>query len=711
MLDPCVMNRLLFCFLTSLWLCGATPMAVNAQINAEQILANGKNALYFEDYVLSIQYFNKVINAKPYLSEPYMLRGYAKFNLEDYKGALVDITKAVDINPYLPDAYNLSGIVKQKLNQDSLAIDDFTKGLEVDPRNTHLLVNRGNSFMSLKRYDKAIDDYNRVIAEDPKQVNTYLNRGIAHVNLKDTVAALADFTNVIDRNPYLSDGYVTRGILYYQTGDYTKALGDYDKAIELKPNESGLYLNRGVIHYQLDNLQQTMNDFDKVVELNPRNVMAYSNRGILRAQVGDWNRAIDDFSRVLALDPEDLLTLYNRALIYHQIGEYKLALNDLNVIIENYPSYAPAYYNRFLCKQVLNDMNGAMRDYNTAMKLDSDRRLRQDLDEKLARKEGGESQPLTAGKQKQTRSEKDKDISNYNKIAVLDDFDTKEKTEGEPSESIRGKVQNRDIFVDLEPFFGLSFYTGDSLVTRHRYFDAQVERFNRQKLFDSKLLISNRELEAEGDLAIRIFSTLENVNAAMDEGEDVEEMRFIRAILYSQLANYHNSLIDYNDLVQRDPSNKLGWFNRAYLRHKMVEAIKLVSKSDQLPSELNVKTRIAPSVAKETKQIMDNLLDYDLIVNDLDRVIELDTSFSFAYYNRGIIKCLRRDFEGGLADFSKAVELNPEFAEAYFNRGLTRIYLKQEEEGTQDLSKAGELGLFKAYNVIKRFGQQANTSN
>ena len=41
-----------------------------AQLNTDRITAIGRNALYFEDYVLSIQYFNQVIHLKPYLSEP-----------------------------------------------------------------------------------------------------------------------------------------------------------------------------------------------------------------------------------------------------------------------------------------------------------------------------------------------------------------------------------------------------------------------------------------------------------------------------------------------------------------------------------------------------------------------------------------------------------------------------------------------------------------
>ena len=60
------------------------PLMVCAQINTDRVMAIGRNALYFEDYVLSIQYFNQVINAKPYLSDPYFFRGLAKINLDDF---------------------------------------------------------------------------------------------------------------------------------------------------------------------------------------------------------------------------------------------------------------------------------------------------------------------------------------------------------------------------------------------------------------------------------------------------------------------------------------------------------------------------------------------------------------------------------------------------------------------------------------------------
>ena len=62
-------------------------LAMFAQINTDRVLTIGRNALYFEDYVLSIQYFNQVIKSKPWLAEPYFYRAVAKINLDDYKGS------------------------------------------------------------------------------------------------------------------------------------------------------------------------------------------------------------------------------------------------------------------------------------------------------------------------------------------------------------------------------------------------------------------------------------------------------------------------------------------------------------------------------------------------------------------------------------------------------------------------------------------------
>ena len=43
----------------------------NAQYNVDRLITAGEVALHYEDYVLSIQYFNQALALKPYLWLPW----------------------------------------------------------------------------------------------------------------------------------------------------------------------------------------------------------------------------------------------------------------------------------------------------------------------------------------------------------------------------------------------------------------------------------------------------------------------------------------------------------------------------------------------------------------------------------------------------------------------------------------------------------------
>ncbi len=694
----------------------ATPKA-EAQINTDRMLTIGKNALYFEDYVLAIQYFNKVIRVKPYLSEPYFYRGLAKYYLEDYNGAEIDLNSALMKNPFLVDAYNVRGIIMSRKSNHEKAIQDYSEGLKVDPNNINLRVNRGQSKTALKEYDSAIEDYDIILDKNPGMLSAYLSRGGAKISANDTIGALADFSKVVELNPYMSDGFASRGILYYQMGRYEDALNDYNKVIELKSDVAQFYMIRGSIRYQLDDLRGTMKDFEQVIEMEPKNAMAYNNRGILRAQIGDLNRAVEDFSRVLALTPEDLLVLYQRAQLFLELGNYRQALEDLNIVVANYPNFGAGYQSRAIAKQNLNDRQGANIDFQTAYKLEQDRRTKSDLAQIRDSKYKDDEAKSDGKHKKATRKKKDKDIRNANKLAVLDDFEDKDEKDEEFT-SIRGKVQNRNIFIDLEPVFGLSFYSADTLLGRPKYYEAEVELFNKKKLYTNTLKITNREVEAQGRTSIQLFNTINGINEELNDEEETDsEILIVRAVLYGLVVNYSNSMADFDELIREQPENVLALFNRAYCRYKMVEEIRAMEEEEIQNNNITLKGPLKVNTPQPTnanssgiEKELEYVVDYDLILDDLNKVIAISPKFEFAYFNRAIVHCLKRNFLQGVEDFTKAIELNPDFAEAYFNRGLTLIYLEKEAEGTADLSKAGELGIYKAYNVIKRYGAEDATA-
>ena len=102
------MRRLRYILLFAV-ICSLGTVKVNAQINTDQVMRIGQNSLYLEDYVLAIQYFNKVIEAKPYLAQPYFYRAIAKISLDDFRGAEEDASTAIRLNPFIT---NLAGPMK-----------------------------------------------------------------------------------------------------------------------------------------------------------------------------------------------------------------------------------------------------------------------------------------------------------------------------------------------------------------------------------------------------------------------------------------------------------------------------------------------------------------------------------------------------------------------------------------------------------------------
>ncbi|WP_256959975.1 tetratricopeptide repeat protein, partial [Porphyromonas gingivalis] len=100
-------------------------------------------------------------------------------------------------------------------------------------------------------------------------------------------------------------------------------------------------------------------------------------------------------------------------------------------------------------------------------------------------------------------------------------------------------------------------------------------------------------------------------------------------------------------------------------------------------------------------------VDGELVMRDLNRTIELDPNFAYAYYNRAVLLARRGDTDAALSDYDRAIKAYPEFADAYFNRGLLLLSRGKAKEGIADLSRAGEYGLYKAYNIIKRMSTKS----
>jgi tetratricopeptide (TPR) repeat protein len=680
---------------------------MTAQVNTDRVLAIGRNALYFEDYVLSIQYFNKVIKAKPWMAEPYFYRAVAKLNLDDFQGAEEDCSLSLSRNPFLGQAYYARGIARQSMEKYSLAIADYQRGLELRPDDRPMMTNMAIAYIQNKDIPNAEVAFENLIKAYPKFSLGYLTRGAMYMEKGDTALALNDYNKAVEIDPYYAPCYGNRAIVLYQTNKLKEALADLNEAIRLNTRESGYYINRGLVRYQMNDLRGAMADYDQVVAMDDRNLIARFNRGLLRFQVGDNNRAIEDFNVVIEMEPDNYMAYYNRALLNAETGDYAGAVSDFDIVLKQYPNFLPGYYSRSEAKRKLHDYAGADRDYWTAIEMEEKNRNGQ-----LSASAGSTHADQNDQRQEEnkTREQSDKNMDKFNRLVV---YDREEEQKQKYQSEIRGRVQDRNIQIDLEPPFILSYYEKSRQIREIVYYDKTVEAFNARMALSWKIIITNQEAALTEDQIATHFASINEYSAKIEREPDNADYYFGKAIDFMLVQDFAEAIHNFDKVIEVNPSYTLAYFNRAAIRYKQMEYNQSQASSTYSePSSINLRFDkrnrpvSAPAITKEVtgSDATDNKIAYEheLIIRDYDTVIRQNPGFIYSYYNRGNLRCVQRDFRAAIADYSEAILRDPEFAEAYFNRGLARLSLGDASRGIADLSKAGELGIMNAYSIIKR---------
>lgn len=654
--------------------------ASKAQINTDQVMQIGRNAIYFEDYILSIQYFNQAIGAKPYLAQPYYYRGVAKFNLEDFNGAENDASLALERNPFITDAYVLRGMSRQNLGRAKEAIEDYDKALSMQPDNWDLNFKRALAQESIKDYDGAMASYSDIIKRQSSFDAAYIGRARLNLTLKDTISALDDINKAININPNSVNAYIIRAdISINQQHNYKEALADMDKAIKLQPRQIGLFINRAFLRYKLDDYFGAMSDYDYALQLDPLNITALFNRSVLRMEVRDYNNALDDLNQIIALNPTNYRALFNRASVHTQLRQYKQALADANSIISTFPDLASAYILRFDIRQKMEDKQ-AKKDYDYAIKL-----------AKQQKKIDGEA-PSADEIIAQFDSKDNADISNntalkFNQLLTISDNADLNQDFSSSGNNIRGRIQERNISIEPEPIFVVTYYSSPTELKPNGEYIKEVDEVNRTHSLSYILQVTNRESSLRDSIEIkRHFASIDYYNSYLSTHAPRAIDYFGRAMNQMTLRNYPAAASDFNRALQLAPKFSLSYFMSAVAKYRSVVTDNATSTSKKKEnSELSL----------HKAKLMD-------VIADFEKALQISPQMHLAYYNMGVVYITLRDYTSALSAFNKAIELNPDFGEAYYNRGYVYFTLGNREAGSNDLSRAGQLGVVPSYNLLKR---------
>lgn len=666
----------------------------NAQINTDQVVNIGRNAMYFEDYVLAIQYFNQAIKAKPFLAEPYFYRSVAKISLEDYRGAEQDAGMAIERNPFIVDAYQVRGVSRQNLGDFKGAVEDYDEGLKLMPEDKNLLMNRAVCETALKNYDEAKLTFERLLQLDSRNDRAYI--GLAQMNLAraDTAAAFENLNRGIGLSKKNATAYVMRAeIATLSRHDFESALADMDSAIMLEPRYSGYFINRAYMKYNLDDYFGAMADYDYAISLDPASQEAHFNRGLLRAEVGDNNKAITDFDFVLKSNPSNFMALYNRALLHMRTGQYREAVKDFTAILKKYPEFEAGYMARGEAKRRMGDHKGGDADYERAMAIFRRNKTH------VSNFDPAEIEATAAIKKAEQRAlngEQDEPetaeeiINRFNTLLTVTETDP---VKPEYANRQRGHVQNDNIEVEPMPMFSLSYYAQDNKLNGSTHFIREISDINELKQLPGTLTLVNGESQLSAEEIQLHFSDIEYYNSLFVNANPRSIDYFARGLDYLLVKNPDAAVNDADSAISMSPQFMLAYLLRAdahYMQYRMAQV------QDEGADN-------APDVKSQTmlRQRVD-AATLDLVMADLNQVIKLSPKNVYAHFNKGNVYMLQGDYTSAISSYSTAIELKPDLAEAYYNRGLMYLRMGNKALGVADISKAGELGVLPSYNILKR---------
>ncbi len=639
-------------------------LQVRAQYNVDRLITSGEVALHYEDYVLSIQYFNKVIALKPYLWLPWYNRSIAKFYLDDYVGAEQDVSQAIALNPYIEQLFDLRGIARIRQDRYADAAADYGRAIGINPSVSSFWFNRAVCRMKLKDYDQALLEADTIIRRWSGMASAYSLKAEIFLNKKDTTQADRWLAQSLALDSFNVDAWQTRAYIALNRHRWAAADSCLSEVIHLKPKAAEHYVNRALARLNINNLRGALADYDMAIDIDPNNFLAHYNRGLLRVQLGDDNRAITDFDFVVRMEPRNFMAIYNRALLNDKVGNLRAAIRDYSSIIAEFPNFWVGLSNRARCYRRLGMTAKAEMDEFRIFKAQMDKHI-------------GRQQRWSRQKLNEVRKRSEINFDKYNDIVVEDE----PQVQHEYKSQIRGAVQNREVEVALIPMMHLSYFTSTNGVTGYQMYDAEVDHFNATQSPLRKLLLTCSRQRKLTDVESRqLFQTIDALTAGITEEHDTKlkaALLLQRAVAYSDAQNYVDAIADLDDYIALDPGSILGRWERAVCQD-------LLNDYDQSKGQ-NVSMKAAQ------------------VEGDLAEAIKLKPRNAYLYYNRGNLFAEQGNNERAVDNYTQSLHLDPKFAEAYYNRAIVYHRMGKNAEAKHDLSKAGELGLYDAYALSKRW--------
>ncbi len=589
---------------------------------------------------------------------------------ENYTDAIAKLNICVTVEPGNCEAWFYRAASKFSLFDNTGAEEDFTMALSNYSSIFYDAYRyRAEVRYRLSDYSGAIEDFNKVIEKEADNPKLYLQRAYAKLAGNDLKGAIGDCEKALNLKSIGEDVYLCKATAESEQGNYAEAITDYDKALKINSKNEDAHIKRGSTLYKAEDYCGAIEDYNAAIKIDTASTLAYFYRADAEVKTDSNKAALRDYNTVLLYEPRNSYAYFNRGALYSNIKKYKSAIGDFDKVLILDPDNIQALSNRAKLEQNTKDFKDAIKDYDRIIEL-----YPYMMEAYYNRAEvktavhdiAGAKKDLETGK---TMSEV---FHSKNNIQLSHDSTLVENLLHLSADfNSTPKTRLDTLNVQFQPFF---YIAEKGTAKNSRYlFDPLLTKINKQE--NKSYCFTNNEIQSDDTIA-----------------NQPHTKNFSLAVVIQKTNNYllTDAFEAINKIVEEDTANAMAYFQRGIITCREIEA----SNNNDGPS-----TGITSS-DKNASQVKEKRLS---AISDFTKALQLQPSFSFAYFNRANLKCALSDFYGALKDYETAIKTKSDFAEAYFNMGFVTYYLNEKSIACNEFSKAGELGIPAAYAFIKQY--------
>ncbi|WP_215235774.1 tetratricopeptide repeat protein [Dyadobacter linearis] len=463
----------------------------------------------------------------------------------------------------------------------------------------------------------------------------------------------------------------------YNLGKYAEVIKDYSRILKKEKNNSDHYLGRGLAYAVTNDHDKALKDFTQAIELDFANLAALLARAELYASKKDYPKAAADLTSYLNIDQTAVDILTRRARLRTLTNNKSGAFEDYSKAIELGPTNAQSYCNRALFYIQQENYSAAVTDLTSAIEKN------QSYNEAYYHRGLCQiklSQPELAGK----------DFAKVRKLGITDE-------------------QNKEITAIALQYFHTAF----AQLSERNYspaiagFDEVIHILpNHSQAWYHR----GRSLEKVSDT----LAAMESFDMAILHLPDYGEAYFDRAILWYNMGKYEKAEKDFNRVVQIQPTNYLA------VKGEGDACFAMKAYDRAIASYENIKTnekKIGQSLSPQQLASVYNNLGSSYFyteqteksIEEFDRAINRNATFSDAYYNRGQAYESTKNLRRAISDYKKSTTLDVTNSFKYDALGNALFNEQDYEEANRAFSAAIENSTNNQYGLARSTSRRAES--